>query len=743
MVTGEGVRCRAARACRRCHVKRIKCDAIEGGMPCTGCQQADNSECTLMPSNRGTYIRTASRRARHQPAQRVRSAVPRSTAVSRDQDYQRSIAPEEATTEEQYEDHHQPTRNPDSTAPGTAGLRGANRGAGRGRDSVASPTDRRVTSPASGAEATTSPMLDLATTDPDSAHREPSWTTMFDRLFDNLSHNQKAALDKCSITYLGESFPLGMVLEEVNEGGRTRLHHPGPPVSEPSVVEEPSGQRHPSHMRPEDITYLKSKGAFTFPDADMLDALVATYLGRVHPLYPIVNRQEFIRQYEADEVPAMLLHAICSIAATFCDLALIHRAGFLSRLDARLASYRKAKVLFEVGYETDKIVQLQSAVYMTFWGGGPLNHWNYFSWIGTAVTIAESLGIHRSMANADMDVSDRSLLKRLWWTLVNRDAHCQSLVGRPFRINQDQVDIEPLLMEDFEEDMQSPEFKSHPLRDSFGLYQIHMSRLSLILKDIVNTRFRPGRLQSRAAHLYEKLRRWRHELPTELQWVDGDANLDVFALCLCTSYNHHLILLHQDQPPMGGVGLASTSTQENSLLLKRSIPAPEIAARNVTCLVYTIYAKSNPLCIPHETFQGVFLAEAVMFTQMKTSDPMTAQHGRAALSACQMLWHTVLETWDASPWILRLFDHLVGRLGLPSDRQNDAGWAPTMTAAATGESSADALHPDEFVDDFGDALPTLSTFLDMTQDGGALSNFVDFPMFSGSFGMADQSLGMP
>ncbi|OQU93577.1 Fungal specific transcription factor domain-containing protein [Cladophialophora immunda] len=656
------------------------------------------------------------------------SSIPTGEASTSGKDYQRFVAAE-ATTEEQYADH-QPSRNPDPM-PGTMVSRGINRG-GRGLNSVASPLDRRATSPASGADATSSPVLDLATTRPESPHREPSWTTMFDGLFDNLSHNQKAALDKCSITYLGESFPLGMVLEEVNEGGRTRLHHPGPPVSEPSVVEEPSGQRHPSHMQPEDIAYLKAKGAFTFPDADKLDALVTTYLGRVYPLYPIVNRQEFIRQYEADEVPAMLLHAVCSIAATFCDLALIHRAGFSSRLDARLASYRKAKALFEVGYETDKIVQLQSAVYMTFWGGGPTNHWNYFSWIGTAVTIAESLGIHRSMANADMDVSDRSLLKRLWWTLVNRDAHCQSLVGRPFRINQEQVDIEPLVPEDFEEDMRSPEFKSHPLRTAFALYQIHMSRLSLILKDIVNARFRPGRLQSRAAVLYDKLLCWRHELPGELQWVDGDANLDVFVLCLCTSYNHHLILLHQDQPPMGG--LAST-TQENSLL-KRSIPSPEIAARNITCLVYTIYAKSNPLCIPHETFQGVFLAEAVMFTQMKASDLMTAQHGRAALSACQMLWHAVLETWDASPWILRLFDHLVGRLGLPSDRQNDPSWV------ATGESSTGALHADEFVDDFGDTLPTLSTFLDMTQDGGALSNFVDFPIFSGSLGLTDPSLGM-
>src|SRR6202000_3234537 len=114
--------------------------------------------------------------------------------------------------------------------------------------------------------------------------------------------------------------------------------------------------------------------------------------------------------------------------------------------------------LFDTGYEMNKITILQSVLLMTMWGGGPNNYWNCWSYISTGVTIAEALGIHRSMAGANMSPQDRSLLKRLWWILVVRDASCGALVGRPFRINLNHSDMEMLTTEDFEYDMHDPDF---------------------------------------------------------------------------------------------------------------------------------------------------------------------------------------------------------------------------------------------------------------------------------------------
>lgn len=123
----------------------------------------------------------------------------------------------------------------------------------------------------------------------------------------------------------------------------------------------------------------------------------------------------------------------------------------------------------------------------------------------------------------------------------------------------------------------SAEFASHPLRACFGLYQMHMSRLCLILKNIVNTRF-AGRNQARTAELYAKLLQWRDEIPLELQWNDSDCNLDVFSLCLCSCYNHHLILLHQEQP----TPTLDPGSAEGDMLTEISIPSPETAAHNTS-----------------------------------------------------------------------------------------------------------------------------------------------------------------
>lgn len=244
-------------------------------------------------------------------------------------------------------------------------------------------------------------------------------------------------------------------------------------------------------MHPEDIVFLNAKKAFETPGRETLDALIGVFLDRVFPLYPIVTRQDFLEQYRARRIPWILLHALCFIAATYCPPTILSRAGFESRQQARFSFYSKAKALFDTGYEGNKIVILQVSILMSFWGGSPNNYWNFYSWISAGVTIAETLGFHRSMAGTNMKPQDRSLLKRLWWILVVRDATCAALVGRPFRVNLDHCNLDTLTVEDFQFDTISPDFAKNPQRHLFGLYQIHITKLSLILRRIITTRFYP------------------------------------------------------------------------------------------------------------------------------------------------------------------------------------------------------------------------------------------------------------
>lgn len=666
---GQPHRFRAAKACLRCNQRRVKCDALENGLPCTRCRQNDVQDCELIQSNRGTYSR---KKARLLSQAKTAAA----TAVS---NTEKEIPVKVATSSNSIPEcesllHHaahegqgrQAALGPscDDCSVETSRSSGSQDAAvyrsSDGRDPASSVSSAAGNMPGNPAtQELASPEAYLSATDA-SSYREISWAAMFDHFLDGRRHEHRDKIDKCSITYLGESFPLAMVLDEFHEGERPRLHHPGPPL--PENNEPPTEtQEHPAHMLPEDIAFLQAKEVFVCPGTNVLDALVATFLDRVYPIYPVVNRQEFLMQYRTKRIPWILMHSLCFVAATFCPLATLHRAGFTGRRQARSSFYRKAKALFDTGYESCKVTMLQSVIFMTFWGGGPNNYWNFYSWIGTGVTIAETIGVHRSMATTDMKPQDRSLLKRLWWTLVVRDASCGTLVGRPFRINLDHADTEMLSLEDFEYDAQSPEFASNPLSRLFGHYQIQISKLSLILREIIAVRFQPTRSGNTLLNLQCTLHDWYEALPPGLKWSDNMTNANPLSSSLFMAYNHHLILTTMSS----STSKAKDANARRASSVSQASVSHEVAenaAQQISSLSCSIIRKSDALVMPHEAFQALFLAEAVFYSQMDRSNSVVAQLGRTAVDNCQMVWHDIREAWDPAPWIMKLFDNLLGNL---------------------------------------------------------------------------------
>lgn len=112
-----------------------------------------------------------------------------------------------------------------------------------------------------------------------SAYREISWSAMFNHFLDSRQLPAKGEIDKCSITYLGESFPLALVLEDLKDGGKTRLHHPGPPLR-CNTPETTSQRPHPTHLLEEDMICLRRKRAFDYPDQATYEALVRQFVAQ-------------------------------------------------------------------------------------------------------------------------------------------------------------------------------------------------------------------------------------------------------------------------------------------------------------------------------------------------------------------------------------------------------------------------------------------------------------------------------
>ncbi|KAF2687386.1 hypothetical protein K458DRAFT_415639 [Lentithecium fluviatile CBS 122367] len=670
--TKSRVRIRAPRACTQCSQRKVLCDGAEYGVPCSRCRADRTAECIFLPSRRGTYPRkkkTASDASssgnpnpnslqRDAPRnQRVVLSSNTETIRSADNSTENWGYPEinDFAPDDETNSSH-PDNNSSVATPGPGG-----------------PMDSGATQ-STGTSVMGEPL--------NAPLQRSSLAAMFEDYLDSQGPSYENVLGKRGIIFLADSSPLTFALEELRRD--KTLHDISPQVTDKGSENEeglagPQCSSHPSHMSAADITYLKAKGAFEFPQGELLSALVNAFLDKFYPLYSIVNRAKFEHLYEQQKLPWILLHAVCFIGATYCDHGVIHRSRLQSRWHARHHFYNKAKVLFDLGYETDKIILLQTVLLLTFWGPQMKSYWNPCSWIGFGVTIADSLGIYKANSSAHLSPADRSLLRRLWWTLAVRDAYCAALLGRPFRINMSRCDTEPLRLDDFNQDGGSPQAVPKGRSYTGALCQIQIAKLSLILRQIVLSRSKGANDSQKTANLHRLLNQWQSDLPTVVDWQKPSNFTNLCAISLKIIFHHHLIVIHLGEPHLGPPAINHRVDPDNP-----SLKIAESAAQTIASSALTLMTSSMVSSLPHEVFPGFLIAGIVFYRQMKNHDGIVAQLGQAALDNCQMVMNEARESWDAAQWALRIFDFLLSR----SDRTDPRGDKGSQSSSTPGRDSS-------------------------------------------------------
>ncbi|KAK5189849.1 hypothetical protein LTR99_006352 [Exophiala xenobiotica] len=481
-----------------------------------------------------------------------------------------------------------------------------------------------------------------------------SLPAMFEEFLCRQGVSSEGRRGRCGFVLLSETSPLTFALEGVQVarpqaalGSETQQSNEE--TSQQTVKysgKAPLPGHHPNHMTPEDISSLKAKGAFDFPEPKVGDALVRAFVTRFYPLYSLVDVDEFESLYKEEKVPWILLNAVYLIGATFCDATVIHQSSFERRSRARRAFYDRTKALFDLGYEKNQLVLIQTAVMMTFSGPHLKSYWNPSSWVDFATTIAASLGIHRTSGLMRFPERDRGLLRRVWSIILARDASCATLLGRPFRIRTSQCD-NTVSCEDFPQSASVPPISA--------LYQIYSSKLSLVLRRIVlfHSDCNPG--GESQSNLHTELHKWQSELPAAIDWTRQDDQRNVFASTLKIVFHHHIILLHM------GKGTRLTVDQEPpSDAASSSIEPAVSAARTIASSALSLMINSKVSSMPHEVYTGFFIAGVVFYRQLQQQgqSPL-AQLQRSALDNCQVILHEARESCDAAKWMMRVFDFLL------------------------------------------------------------------------------------
>lgn len=100
---------------------------------------------------------------------------------------------------------------------------------------------------------------------------------------------------------------------------------------------------------------------------------------------------------------------------------------------------------------------VQAILLMTYWYETPDDQKDTWHWMGVAISLSHTIGLHRNPENSSMDPDRKKLWKRIWWSCFMRDRLVALGMRRPTRINSEDCDVPMLTLSDFSIDMGSGE----------------------------------------------------------------------------------------------------------------------------------------------------------------------------------------------------------------------------------------------------------------------------------------------
>ncbi|KAI0471951.1 fungal-specific transcription factor domain-containing protein [Xylariaceae sp. FL0804] len=211
----------------------------------------------------------------------------------------------------------------------------------------------------------------------------------------------------------------------------------------------------PAKVAPEDVSYLRMKGALSLPSLPLQTALLRAYVEFVHPYMPLIDLHDFLGTIAAsegphDQISLFLYQSVMFAATAYVDVRLLRDAGFPTRKLARKVFFYKARLLYDFDYESDRLLLVQGLLLMTYWYETPDDQKDTWHWMGVAISLAHTIGLHRDPAQTAMSLDKQRLWKRIWWSCFMRDQLVALGMRRPTRIKDEDFDVPMLEKGDFE-----------------------------------------------------------------------------------------------------------------------------------------------------------------------------------------------------------------------------------------------------------------------------------------------------
>lgn len=270
--------------------------------------------------------------------------------------------------------------------------------------------------------------------------------------------------DPTRVVYIGT--PIGNLAALVgneNPANSVTVHFPFPANKAPLPWKPKSG------VLPFAVSDDLLRDVGSVPTKEVRDDLVNAYFKYIHPAFPVISEPLFRKQYAdpKNPPPIILLQCVLLAGAHVSDHPLVVAA----RSTVKTTLYRRARELFHLRYENDRLFLVQAAILFT-WHQENADEvsCNTWMWTGIASRIAFGLGANRDLsphASVPMPAWDRRRYRFVWWTLFCTEAFAALHYGRACTIRWEDFDVPDLITEDFRDMDENPDLTIR--RDCFEL----------------------------------------------------------------------------------------------------------------------------------------------------------------------------------------------------------------------------------------------------------------------------------
>ncbi|KAL2858466.1 fungal-specific transcription factor domain-containing protein [Aspergillus pseudoustus] len=296
-------------------------------------------------------------------------------------------------------------------------------------------------------------------------------------------------------------------------------------------------------------------------DEAHVQCLVDFYFAHSHTLYPFVKRSEVIQtlnrirgnpQRLGEQSPLEIFRIWMVLAIGSTSLSSV---SLTEELESR-TYYSKALQYSELALGNDdmsalEVIMLQVS-YSFFNQLGP----NTWFLVGIAARLALGMGLHTSSTYDNLPVDVQETYKRVFFSIYMMDRVVSVALGRPFALNDDDIDVTPFAPADEETINPTSIPPTNPLHPPIMSVPLHILSLRRIASKISHTLYRarkntpvPTESERREIihSLHEELVTWRRTMPFPLPDIHPSVP-HLNTIWYDFNYYTHLAMIYRPSP---------------------------------------------------------------------------------------------------------------------------------------------------------------------------------------------------